>query len=103
MSYGSHESVQCVEVVTVDDSKDTDFQFALNCVAPSNPGCLSGPPENCYEAEAAEFELDSIHVLDENGNPHKISFDILVAFVGVKAAQKMVEDAETEAMESGEF
>ena len=101
--YGSHESSQYVEVISGDDGKETEFQITVNCTSRGCAAQLYGPPENCYEVEAAEFELDSVHVLDENGNPHKISFDVLVAFVGTEAADKMIEAAQTEADESGDF
>lgn len=97
--YGSHESNQSVET----ECKETEFQITLTCVTLGTPAQLYGPPESCYEAEAAEFELDSIHVLDNEGNPVKISEEILEAFVGKEMAQTLIEDAKVEAMESGDF
>ena len=41
--------------------------------------------------------------LDADGNPHEISEEILTAVVGEDVARQMITDAETEAMESGEF
>ncbi len=103
MSYGSHESSQYAEVIAKGDGKEAEFQLTLNCVTLGCPAQLYGPPENCYPADAAEFELDSIHLLDDEGNPVEISEQVLKAFVGEDVFQKMVEDAETEAMESGDF
>lgn len=103
MSYGSHESNQYVEVLAKGDDHEAEFLLTLNCVNPGRSAQLYGPAENCYPAEAAEFELESIHVLDGEGKPYLISEEILEAVVGEDAARQMVEDAETEAMESGEF
>jgi len=47
--------------------------------------------------------LDSVHVLDAGRNPLPITYQILEAIVGKEVAQKMHEDAVTEAEESGEF
>ena len=103
MSYGSHESSQYAEVLAKGDGKEAEFQLTLNCVTLGCPAQLYGPPENCSPAEAAEFELDSVHVLDDEGKPVKISEEILEAVVGQTVARQMIEDAETEAMESGDF
>lgn len=103
MSYGSHESSQYAEVIARGDGHEVTFQITLTCVSRGDPGRFSGPPEDCYPSEAAEFELESVHVLDAESKPHLISKDILKAVVGVEMAQQMVEDAETEAIESGDF
>jgi hypothetical protein len=103
MSYGSHESSQYAEVSAKDDDHEAEFQLTLNCVSLGCKAQLYGEPGDCYPAEAAEFELESVHVLDDEGKPHLISEDILKAVVGEDVARQMVEDAETEAMESGEF
>jgi len=102
--YGTHESSQYAEVISGDDGKETEFQLTLNCVSRGDPGCMymrNGDPG--YPPEAAEFELDSIHVLDDEGNPVPVTYQILEAFVGKDMALRMVENAETEAMESGDF
>jgi hypothetical protein len=102
--YGSFESSQYIEVIGPgDESRMATFQLTLICTSRGCVAQLSGPPENCYQAEAAEFELDSIHVLDGEGKPHLISEEILEAIAGKKLAQKMYEAAELEAIESGEF
>ena len=103
MSYGSHESSQYAEVLAKGDGHEAEFQLTLNCVTLGCKAQLYGEPGDCYPAEAAEFELESIHVLDGEGKPHLISAEILKAVVGEEVAKQMVEDAETEAMGSGEF
>ena len=103
MAYGSFESSQYAEVISGDDGKETEFQFTLGCVSYSRPASISGPPENCYPAEAAEFELDSLHVLDDESNPVPLTYQILEAVVGRDLAQIMLSAAETAAMESGDF
>ena len=75
----------------------------MDCTSRGCSAQLYGPPENCYPSEAPEFELDTVHVFDEKCNPHKISWDVLVAFVGAEAAQKMVDSAINDAVESGDF
>ena len=67
--YGSHESSQYVVVISGDDGKETEFQFTLDCVSQGDFGCMymrNGDPG--WPPEAAEFELDSLHVLDDDGN-----------------------------------
>ena len=103
MSYGSHESSQYAEVLAKGDGHEAEFQLTLNCVTLGCKAQLYGEPGDCYPAEAAEFELESIHVLDAEGKPHLISEEILKAVVGADVARQMIGDAETEAMESGEF
>lgn len=103
MSYGSHESIQYVEVIARDDGYEAEFLLTLNCVSSGEEAQLYGEPGDCYPDEAAEFELESVHVLDGGGNLHLISLEILRAFVGGDVAQTMIESAETEAMESGAF
>ena len=101
--YGSFVSNRSIEVAVNDDSIEVEFEFNLVCVNLSTSGQFSGPPEHCYEAEAAEFELDSIFVIDAEGNPHNMSENALVAIIGPEVFQKMLEGAEAEADESGEF
>ncbi len=101
--YGSHESNQYAEVIAKGDGHEAHFQLTLNCVSLGCKAQLYGEPGDCHPDEAAEFELESIHVLDAEGKPHLISEDVLTAVVGVAVAREMVEDAETEAMESGDF
>ena len=101
--YGSFVSNRSIEVTVEDDITEVEFEFNLVCVTLSTPGQLSGPPEHCYEPEAAEFELDSIFVIDAEGNPHNVSENALTALIGQEVFQKMLEGAEAEADESGEF
>ena len=103
MSYGSHESIQYAEVLAKGDGHEAEFQLTLSCVSLGCKAQLYGEPGDCYPAEAAEFELESIHVLDAESKPHLISEEILKAVVGEDVARQMIEDAKTEAMESGEF
>ena len=102
--YGSFESSQYAEIISGDDGKEAEFQFTLICVSRGYSGCMyqnNGDPGD--PPEAAEFELDSLHVLDDDGNSVLITYQILEAIAGKELAQKMQDDAETEAMESGDF
>ncbi len=101
--YGSFVSNQCIEVAIGDESAEIEFEFSLNCVTRSTPGQLSGPPENCYPPEAAEFELNSIDVIDAKGKSISISENALAAIIGQDQFDKMLEDAEIDADENGEF
>lgn len=102
MMYGSHESTQSIEVGG-DDGREIEFNIVVTCTSTGCEAQLYGPPENCYPSEAPEFELDTIHVIDEQGNPYLISELVLDAFVGTGAALRMVEKAITDAVESGDF
>ncbi len=103
MAYGSFESSQYAEVISGDEGKEPEFQFTISCTSRGRSAYISGPPEDCYPAEAAEFELESLHVLGDEGNPIPITYQILEAVVGNELAQTMLSAAETEAMESGDF
>jgi hypothetical protein len=102
--YGSHESSQYAVVFSEDDGKETEFQLTVNCVTLGYHGCRylsNGDPGD--PPEAAEFELDSVHVLDDDGNPIPLTYQILEAVVSKELAQKMYDNAVTEALESGDF
>ena len=100
--YGTHESTQYLEIKNrYDEYDEVEFQLTMICTAMGDPGSYYG--DGAYPPEAPEFELDTIHVLDEQSNPHKITWDVLVAFVGDEAAQKMVDSAINDAVESGDF
>lgn len=103
MTYGTHESSQCVEVVKGDDTLEIEYQLSLDCSNRGTPAQLYGRPEDCYEAEAPEFELGTVHVLDGGGKLWPLTEYQFYAVVGQEIADKMVEDAITEAIESGEF
>lgn len=100
MSYGSYESVHAADL---EDGREVEFQLTMDCTSRGCAAQLYGLPENCYPAEAAEFELASVHVLDEEGKPVKISEPILAAFLGTVRADAMIEVAAMDAIESGEF
>jgi len=40
---------------------------------PGSPGCYYGPPENCYEAEPDELEIDSETWYDEDNKEAVLS------------------------------
>jgi hypothetical protein len=101
--YGSYYSRQGIEVVGQTDSHTARFQIVLTCVSPGCAAQTYGPPENCYPAEAAEFELASIHLIDSAGNLHDISEELFKAIVGKLQAGLMIENAYDEAEESGDF
>ena len=102
-NYGSHESIQCIEVEIGGEARDTEVLFMLDCVSPGTKAQLYGPPENCYQAEAPEFEVESVHVLTPAGKWVKISEDILSAFAGTGLTLELVNKAIEDAIESGDF
>ena len=100
--YGSFESSQYFEVEDR-ESIEIEFQITLICTALGQPARLGGPPEDCYPAEAPEFEVSTIYVINDDGNPVEVSEEAFRAFVGAGIADKLMEDAAVEANESGEF
>lgn len=100
--YGSYESTQSVEIETDGEYHEAEFDFLLDCVYRGCAAQLYGPPENCYAAEAAEFELNSVHVLDPDGKSLKISDDILAAILGKERADKLIAQAQLDAQENYE-
>ncbi len=101
--YGSHESEHYVEVIRGDLAQEIGFCLSMNCSTPGTPAQLFGRPEDCYEAEAAEFELDSIHLIAQDGNHYLITDEIFSAMVGPEIEASMIEAARVEADESGDF
>ena len=99
----SFVSNQSIEVTVGDESTEIEFELSLNCVTRSTPGRFHGPPEDCYDSEAAEFELSSISVINAVGNPISISENAVAAIVGQEPFNKMLEDAQVDADENGEF
>lgn len=45
-----------------DDSLQWEVSVTITCVSPYVPAKLYGLPEDCYPAEAAEFEFDEFEV-----------------------------------------
>lgn len=101
--YGTYESHQCVEAVTVDNSTEIGFVLTLNCIGRGMPAFTNGPPEYCYEGEAAEFELDTVHLIAEDGKHILLTPEIFSAIVGQEIETAMIEAAALEAEESGDF
>lgn len=102
--YGSYQSSQYIEVVPGKELQEVELRIALICTSRGDPGCMymsNGDPG--YPPEPAEFELDTVHVLDEEGKPIKINEDLLTVLMGQEAWERMFEDACVEAVESGEF
>jgi hypothetical protein len=101
--YGAFVTPQCVEMAVHGENFETEFLFTLVCVALGDPGKLSGPYEDCYPPEGAEFELESIQVIDDDGKPVEISEEVLTAVIGKEAFESLLDTAITDAVESGEF
>ncbi len=97
--YGSFESHQSMEWLEA----DREFKIALVCTARSVRARLSGSPEDCYPAEAPEFELDSIHIVCLDGKLRLLEYHAFVAIFGTVEAAELLKAAEDEAIESGEF
>ncbi len=96
--YGTFLSAQYVEISAGDKGYEPCFMFMLVCTARGTPGQLFGPPENCYPAELPEFGIEYISV-----GGREISQGVLNELVGPVIAAEMLEAAELEAEESGEF
>lgn len=103
MNYGSHASTQTIEVEADGECHEAEFEFEMECTSPGCSAQLYGAPENCYPAEAAEFELISVSVFDRDGNPRKVPWEILEGILGVKLADKLVEKAKLDAEENMEL
>ena len=101
--YGTHESSQYVEVVTGDNGTEIGFVLTMECSNRGTPAQIYGRPEDCYEAEAAEFELDTVHLIAEDGKHILLTSEIFSAIVGQDIETAMTEAAALEAEESGDF
>ena len=103
--YGTHESSQCVEIIGADDlSREVEFSIAVECTARGCPAVMymrNGDPG--YPAEAPEFETSTIQIFDSDGKPHDITEAMFIIMMGDELAQKMLEDARTDAAENGDF
>lgn len=101
--YGTYESEQYVEVIKGDDGVEVGFLLTISCCSLGCRAQISGPPEGCYPAESAEFELDSVHLIGQDGNHYPITEEIFATFVGPEIEEIMVEAAKLDADENGDF
>ena len=101
--YGSYASDQFIEVTYGERYREVEIQFDLTCIARSTAGHYSGPPDRCYPAEPAEFELAKVHIIGSGGIFVEITEDILDALLGNEVVETMLENAYIEADASGEF
>lgn len=102
MAYGSFTSHQYIEFIFGDEARETEFLIDLICTARSTPGKYFGPPESCYPAEDAEFELDSIRVADDESKTTVVITEAaLQNILGKTVANDLIEMAYQEAREYG--
>ena len=92
-------------VTTLEDSDgiEREVLVVLACTALGTDAQLYGPPENCYPAEAPEFDFDYLGISTDDGAPmHSISNwqDIVAVLPDFEKAYERAVDA---AIESGEF
>lgn len=98
MNYGTFTSSQYAEVMYGDDYNELEFDITLRCVEPSIKVSRHEP------ADAAIFVIDCIYVNNKmDGFYHEISHDVFFTILGKEASRSMIENAEYEANESGEF
>lgn len=105
---GHYTYTTTVEVIGPKDiTHDLEIAIILQCTAHGSPGILSGPPERCYPAEAAEFDVDCITirgVIHKTGQtPLPIEPQTLRYILGDSLDNILFETACEEANETGEF
>ena len=54
-------------MTTVKYQKEFTLEVKMRCTNPGTPGNLVGPPEQCYPPEPAEFEVEHVHLLSDDG------------------------------------
>ncbi len=107
------ESTQMVEVCGPKDTyQETEFVIGLTCTNSSSPANYN-PSNGGWPSEAAEFELATITVnvpvVKSGLQPQQwdkalvLTWNQFCAFVGLEAADVMVDAARDDAQESGEF
>ncbi len=89
--------------ISVDEDQEifttVEVEFYLKLTDRGRPAKIYGPPEDCYPAEAPEWELDSIVLVFSK--THKLSIEEVdfIALFGQKFFDKHYELAEEEANE----
>ncbi len=106
MAYG--HSTQALEIFAGADIDDDPTKFSelvweleiyLVCTARGDPGQFCGPPENCWQGWAPEFEARSYKLTGEagiviyDGKDHKVVEAIIGADVLERATDKAIEAA----------
>jgi hypothetical protein len=100
--YGTYESTQYAELPFKGDYEEIEFVVTLKCTAQSTPGQTYGPPEQCWPAEAPEFEVDNIHFRDDDGKLKLLSYGVFERVLG-EQANWIIDGAIEDAIDSGEF
>ena len=100
--YGTYESTQYLEIKNrYDEYDEVEFQLTMTCTAMGDPGSYCG--DGAYPPEAPEFELSTIHYVDSDGKQLEINYDAFVTMLGSDDAQKLIDKAYDDAIESGDF
>ena len=106
MSYGSRTWSGTLVAMFLDRDKEPvewEVSVELDCTSPSDPGKLSGPPEDCYPPESAEFEWTEVHIFV---GPHTImkskSYKALELLLGSAVLDHVLEEANDDAHENFE-
>lgn len=106
-----YTSEQGIEIIGA-DGVETIFEINLHCTANSTPGRFS-PIDGGYPPEGAEFEFVSVSLPVKRVNrregqseyeaPITFTYAQFVALVGEDNATDMIDRAEDDAAESGQF
>ncbi len=106
--YGSHTWNGTINAVFPDRDKDSDpveweVSVEMDCTFPGDPGQITGPPENCYQAEGPEFEWSEVTVF-VGGHTFMKTKDpkALVALLGDTVSDHVLDEAMTDACENWE-
>lgn len=107
--YVSHQSA---EVLCSDTSHEVEFEISLTCTAPYFPGSFD-PYHGGEPPSGPEFEIDTIAVLVPrvNRKPDQelyenalaLTWSQFAAIMGEDGANKLFDDACTDAAENGDF
>ncbi len=106
MSYGySEQSMEIFAGADIDDKPENfselvwELTIQLECTTRGDPGQFHGPPENCWQGWAPEFEAISYRLTGEagivlyDGKDHKVVEAIIGADVLERATDKAIEAA----------
>lgn len=97
IDYTSYQSVEVTD--SQDNYKELIFAIDLKMTAAGRPAYISGLPEDCYPAEAAEYEVVQVGV--DNPKVKTVwTYDEFHEFIGSDIAAMVIEDAMLDAIEN---
>lgn len=111
MAYGySNQALEIFAGADIDDDPTKfselvwELEILLECVTRGDPGQFVGPPENCWQGWAPEFEARSYKLTGESGKARIVIYDgkdhkVVEAIIGAEVLERATDKAIEAAIE----